>query len=56
MANPVPEGTHTLTPHLVVKGAAKAKRCQGERCAATISPVHRRQLLLCIPSNEAAVI
>jgi uncharacterized glyoxalase superfamily protein PhnB len=24
MANPVPEGTHTLTPHLVVKGAAKA--------------------------------
>ena len=24
MANPVPEGTHTLTPHLVVKGASKA--------------------------------
>jgi len=24
MANPVPEGTHTLTPHLVVKDAAKA--------------------------------
>jgi uncharacterized glyoxalase superfamily protein PhnB len=24
MANPIPEGTHTLTPHLVVKGAAKA--------------------------------
>lgn len=24
MANPIPEGTHTLTPHLVVRGAAKA--------------------------------
>lgn len=24
MVNPVPEGTHTLTPHLVVRGAAKA--------------------------------
>jgi uncharacterized glyoxalase superfamily protein PhnB len=24
MAQPVPEGTHTLTPHLVVRGAARA--------------------------------
>src|SRR5262245_45551008 len=24
MAKPVPEGMHTLTPHLVVRGAAKA--------------------------------
>ena len=24
MVNPVPEGTHTVTPHLVIKGAAKA--------------------------------
>jgi len=24
MANPIPEGCHTITPHLVIKGAAKA--------------------------------
>jgi hypothetical protein len=24
MARPIPEGTHTVTPHLVIKGAAKA--------------------------------
>jgi PhnB protein len=35
MANPVPEGTHTLTPHLVVKCAAKAIKFYEKALGAT---------------------